>query len=142
MPLRCLLVDDNEAFLEAASLLLEREGVTVVGLASSIAEALRQARALRPDVILADIGLGEESGFDLARLLAQDGQGGAEVILISTGAEADYTELIDESPAAGFLAKATLSARGISRILDRTPLKPSALTNKAHHTSSLSRCRR
>jgi CheY-like chemotaxis protein len=125
MPLRCLLVDDNEAFLEAASLLLEREGVTVVGVASSIAEALRQARALRPDVILVDIGLGEESGFDLARLLAQDGRGGqgvgAEVILISTGAEADYSELIDESPAAGFLAKSELSVRDISRILDHTP---------------------
>src|ERR1700694_159138 len=100
MPLRCLLVDDNEAFLEAASLLLEREGVTVVGVASTIAEALRQARALRPDVILVDIGLGNESGFDLARLLARDGQGGqgagADVILISTGAEADYAELIGE----------------------------------------------
>jgi hypothetical protein len=48
-------------------------------------------------------------------------QGGAEVILISTGAEADYSELIDESPAAGFLAKSTMSARGISRILDHTP---------------------
>ena len=57
------------------SVLLEREGVTVVGMASSIAEALRQARALRPDLILVDIGLGDESGFDLARLLAQDGQG-------------------------------------------------------------------
>jgi CheY-like chemotaxis protein len=122
MPLRCLLVDDNEAFLEVASLFLEREGVTVVGVASSIAEALRQARALRPGVILVDIGLGEESGFDLARLLAQDGRGGAEVILISTGAEADYSELIDESPAAGFLAKSMLSARGISRILDHTPM--------------------
>jgi two-component system nitrate/nitrite response regulator NarL len=122
MPLRCLLVDDNEAFLEAASLLLEREGVTVVGAASSIAEALRQARVLRPDVILVDIGLGEESGFDLARLLAQDGQGnGAGVILISTAAEADYRELIEESPAAGFLAKSELSARDISRILDHTP---------------------
>ena len=76
MPLRCLLVDDNEAFLETASVLLEREGLAVVGLASSIAEALRQARALRPDLILVDIGLGDESGFDLARLLAQDNQGG------------------------------------------------------------------
>jgi hypothetical protein len=47
--------------------------------------------------------------------------GGAEVILISTGAEADYRELIDESPAAGFLAKSELSARDISRILDHTP---------------------
>jgi len=43
------------------------------------------------------------------------------VILISTAAEVDYQELIDESPAAGFLAKSTLSARGISRIIDHTP---------------------
>jgi CheY-like chemotaxis protein len=125
MPLRCLLVDDSAAFLEAASLLLEREGVTVAGVASSIAEALRQARALRPDLILVDIGLGDESGFDLARLLTRDGRGGqgagADVILISTGAEADYRELIDDSPAAGFLAKSELSVRGISRILGRTP---------------------
>jgi CheY-like chemotaxis protein len=128
MPPRCLLVDDNDAFLETASLLLEREGLTVAGMASSIAEALRQARALRPDLILVDIGLGDESGFDLARLLAQDGQGGQEgqgrrpdVILISTGAEADYRDLINDSPAAGFLAKSELSVRGISRILGHTP---------------------
>ena len=121
MPLRCMLVDNSEPFLEAASLLLEREGVTIVGVALSIAEALRGARALRPDVVLVDITLGEESGFDLARLLVQDGGGGANVILISTRVEADYRELIDESPAAGFLAKSTLSAGGISRILDHTP---------------------
>jgi CheY-like chemotaxis protein len=118
MPLRCLLVDDSDAFLETASLLLEREGLTVVGVASSIAEALQQAHALRPDLILVDIGLGSESGFDLARLLAQDGQGqDAEVILISAGAEADYTELIAESPAAGFLAKSELSVSRIGQIL-------------------------
>ena len=133
MPLRCLLVDDNDAFLQAASVLLEREGVTVAGVASSIAGALRQARALRLDVILVDIGLGDESGFDLARLLAWDGQAdqealggpgvGADVILISTGAEADYAELITESPAAGFLAKSELSAPGISRVLGHA-MKP------------------
>ena len=116
MPLRCLLVDDNDAFLDTASLLLDREGVTVVGRASNIAEGLRQARALRPDVILVDIGLGSESGFTLARLLAGDDQD-ADVILISTGAEADYDELIAESPAAGFLAKSELSAQKISQLL-------------------------
>ena len=122
MPLRCLLVDDNRAFLETARVLLEREGVTVAGIASNTAEALRQARALRPDVILVDIGLGDESGFDLARLLAWDGAGGsAPVILISMSAEADYADLIAESPAAGFLPKPELSARGIGRILGRTP---------------------
>jgi DNA-binding NarL/FixJ family response regulator len=121
MRLRCLLVDDSDAFLEAASVLPEREGVTVAGVASSAAEALRQARALRPDVVLIDIGLGDESGFDLARLLARDGQGGGAVILISARAEADYAELVSESPTAGFLAKSELSARGIGRILGHTP---------------------
>jgi DNA-binding NarL/FixJ family response regulator len=122
MSIRCLLVDDNDAFLQAARILLQREGMTVVGVASNSAEALRQAHALRPDVILADIGLGDESGFDLARLLAEDGQGGgAEVILISARAETDYAELIAESPAAGFLAKSELSAQAISRILGHTP---------------------
>ncbi len=123
MPLRCLLVDDNDAFLEAARVLLEREGMQVAGVASNIAGALRQARALRPDVILVDIGLGEESGFELARLLAADGQGGqsvgAGVVLISAQAETDYTDLIAESPAAGFLPKSELSAHRISQILDR-----------------------
>ncbi len=121
MPLRCLLVDDNDAFLQTASVLLEQEGVTVVGVASNTAQALRQARALRPDLILVNIGLGDESGFDLTRLLARDGSSGADVILISTGAEADYRELIDESPAAGFLAKSQLSAQAISQILGHTP---------------------
>jgi DNA-binding NarL/FixJ family response regulator len=96
--------------------------LTVVGVASNSAEALRQVRSLGPDVILVDIGLGDESGFELARLLAQDDQaGGAEVILISAHAEADYAELIAESPAAGFLVKSELSARAISRILGHTP---------------------
>jgi CheY-like chemotaxis protein len=135
MPLRCLLVDDNDAFLETARALLERQGVQVAGVASNIAGALRQARALRPDVVLVDIGLGEESGFELARLLAaedQDGQrvqGGqgvhrgqgvrADVILISAQAERDYADLIAESPAAGFLHKPELSAQRISQLLNR-----------------------
>jgi CheY-like chemotaxis protein len=120
--IRCLLVDDSDAFLKAGSALLQREGITVAGVASTSAQALRQARELRPDLVLVDIGLGEESGFDLARLLAQDEHGGnAPVILISARAETDYAELIAQSPAAGFLAKPDLSAQAISRILGHTP---------------------
>ena len=43
----------------------------------------------------------------------------AQVILLSARAETDYEELIAESPAAGFLPKPELSARGINRILGR-----------------------
>ena len=118
MPLRCLIVDDNASFLEAAAHILQREGLTVVGAASSIADALRQARELRPDVILVDIMLGQESGFDLARRLAEADVGEPSVILISTHAEADFEDLIEEAPAAGFMPKSQLSANMIRRLVD------------------------
>ena len=62
MPLRCLIVDDNAKFLEAARFLLDHEGLVVVGVATSSAEAVSQAQALRPDLALIDIQLGEENG--------------------------------------------------------------------------------
>jgi CheY-like chemotaxis protein len=120
VPLRCLIVDDNANFLEAASNLLQREGMTVTGVASSIADALEQARQLRPDVILVDIMLGRESGFDLARRLAETDMGRTAVILTSTHAEADFADLIEEAPAAGFMPKSQLSAGTIQRLLDAT----------------------
>jgi DNA-binding NarL/FixJ family response regulator len=121
MRLRCLLVDDNAAFLEAASVLLEREGMTVVGVASNSAAALQQAHVLRPDVVIVDIGLGDESGFDLARLLAIDSQlHGTDIIMTSVRDQTDYAELIADSPSAGFLPKSQLSAREIRQILGRT----------------------
>ena len=118
--MRCLLVDDNGAFIETARLLLAREGVVVAGTASSITEALRQASALRPDVVLVDIALGDENGFDLARRLAGGDFGAATaVIMISTRTGADYADMVADSPAAGFLAKDELSAAAIQRILGR-----------------------
>jgi CheY-like chemotaxis protein len=114
--MRCLLVDDNQTFLEVARACLDREGITVAGTASNTAEALRQARALRPDLVLVDIALGHGNGFDLARRLAGNS---TAVIMISSAAEADYADLIAESPASGFLSKAELSAAGIRRILAR-----------------------
>ena len=114
--MRCLLVDDNAAFLESACALLDRQGVTVAGTASNTADALRQASLLRPDVAVVDIGLGDENGFDLAGYLTK---AGVPVIMVSTGSAADYADLVDESPAAGFLPKIELSAAGIRGILDR-----------------------
>jgi CheY-like chemotaxis protein len=126
MALGVLIVDDNRLFLEAARALLEREGLRVVGVAATSAEALQRAEELRPEVILVDIMLGGESGFDLARRLAAQCPGrGPAVILISTHAGADFADLIAESPAAGFVPKPELSADAIHRIVDgRAPGGP------------------
>jgi CheY-like chemotaxis protein len=119
MALRCLIVDDNPGFLAAASDLLEREGISVVGVASTSSEALERAEELRPDLTLVDIDLGAESGFDLVRRLAQDsGRRASSVILISTYAERDFAELIEESPVVGFMSKSDLSAKGIQAMLE------------------------
>ena len=118
MAFSVLIVDDSRLFLEAARDLLEREGLRVVGVAATSAEALRQAEELRPEVVLVDIVLGNESGFELARRLAGHRDGGPAVILISTYAAADFARPIAESPAMGFLPKQELSADAIRRIVD------------------------
>jgi DNA-binding NarL/FixJ family response regulator len=116
---RCLLVDDNEAFLETARLVLTPDGVRVDGTASNIADALLRASELRPDVVLVDIALGEENGFDLARRLAQGQARDLAVIMISSDTEDDYADLVAESSALGFLPKAQLSGDGVRRLLGR-----------------------
>src|SRR3954452_3979142 len=119
MPLRCVIVDDNQGFLDAARLLLEQEGLQVVGVATSGDEALRTVAELHPDVTLLDIDLGGESGFDVARRLADDREyGPGRLILISTHSEEDLVDLIRESPAIGFLGKPSLSAATIKSLLE------------------------
>ena len=118
MPVRCLIVDDNPHFLEVARELLNREGIVVVGVASTGAEALERTDELHPELTLVDIDLGEESGFEVAERLADATDGRSRVILISTYAETDFADLIAASPAVGFLSKSELSASAISLILE------------------------
>jgi DNA-binding NarL/FixJ family response regulator len=116
--IRCLIVDDNERFLEAASSSLSRDGIEVVGTATTISDALRQVGSLRPDVVLVDISLGEESGFELTRQLVErfpDFR--SRVVLISTRAEEDFADLIAASPALGFVPKSQLSAQAVDALL-------------------------
>jgi DNA-binding NarL/FixJ family response regulator len=118
--MRCLIVDDSAHFVAAARGLLEREGVAIVGVASTGADALRCFEALRPDVTLVDLDLGGESGFDVAvQLHRAAGPTAPPVILISTHAAQDFAELIETSPAAGFVAKSALSGSAIRDLVCR-----------------------
>ena len=117
--LRALIVDDNERFLDVARSSLGRE-LDVVGTAMSSAEALRQTEELRPNVVLVDVGLGPESGFDLAARLAEEfPELELRIVMISTRSEEDYVELIESSPAVGFLSKSRLSAAAVRALVAR-----------------------
>jgi len=120
MPFRCLIVDDNAPFLETLRKVLEGPDLTVVGNAATAAQALRLAEELRPNLVLLDIDLGDDSGFEVARRLT-DGAGSEapKVILISVHAGEDFAEMVAESPALGFIAKSDLSAAAVTSLLRR-----------------------
>jgi DNA-binding NarL/FixJ family response regulator len=123
MSRRCLIVDDNDVYLSEACKLLQRQGMSVVGVASTSSGALAIAEAERPDIALVDVDLGAESGFDVARALAAC-QDPVPVILISAYAEQDLHELLVDSPAVGFLPKSVLSRAAIDGLLaDRSELR-------------------
>jgi len=115
--MRCLLVDDNETFIEIARRVLDPNGVKVTGTASNIAEAVLRISELRPDIVLIDVMLGDENGFDLARRLAELNARDLAVIMISSSTEDDYSDLMAEGTALGFLTKTELSVDGIRRLL-------------------------
>jgi DNA-binding NarL/FixJ family response regulator len=113
---RCLIVDDNPGYLSEARDLLQRQGMSVVAVASNGGEALAMAASDRPDVALVDVDLGAESGLDVARALATSDEP-VPVILISAYAEKDLRELLDDSPAVGFLPKSVVSRAVIDDLL-------------------------
>src|SRR5262249_36756079 len=98
--LRCLIVDDNADFGDAAADLLGGQGISVIGVATSAGDAVRKADLFRPQLALVDIKLGEESGFEVARQLAMRAEA-PDVILISTEEGQYFESLIEASPALG-----------------------------------------
>jgi DNA-binding NarL/FixJ family response regulator len=117
MPVSCLIVDDDDGFLEAARDLLERDHIHVVGVASDSAGAMRLTTSTWPDVVLIDINLGDESGFDLAGSIASlDHVVPPTLILISTYTLDDIID-IPVPDAVAFVRKSDLSGTTIRRIV-------------------------
>ncbi len=77
---RVLIVDDNDAAAAAIGRLLELEGCSV-SYAYTGAQAVSQALRLVPDVVILDIGLPDEDGYSVARLLRGRGFSGHLVAL-------------------------------------------------------------
>jgi two-component system, NarL family, nitrate/nitrite response regulator NarL len=118
MALRVLLVDDSEQFLGAATSRLGRNGLEIVGTATSSTSAREQVSTLEPDVVLVDVGLGEENGFELVvDLVNTFPHLASRVVLISSRAADDYGDLVEASPAAGFISKSELSASAVRELV-------------------------
>ena len=105
--IRVLLVDDHAVVREGYRRLLERdEGLTVVGEAAVMAEALALDAQLQPDVIVLDIALPGVSGIEiLRRLIARRPE--ARVLMFSMYQDGIYATHAMNAGAAGYLSKAS-----------------------------------
>ena len=69
---RVMLVEDDELTrLGLRTQIGKDSGLTVAGEAATVADALRTAERVRPDVILLDLNLGDESGMDILPALSE-----------------------------------------------------------------------
>ena len=108
--IRILLVDDSVAFLKAATTFLGGlAGVVVVGSATSAAQGLAQAAALRPDLILVDVVMPGMNGLQLVQLIKKDPDAPKTVVVTLINSEV-YRSSAMAAGADGFIAKASLVA--------------------------------
>jgi len=111
---RCLLVDDSEAFLAAAVRRLESEGLEVVGCATHAEQALELVEAVRPDIVLVDVELGDEDGVELSERIRELAEA-PKVILISAYDKEEIAELTKPAKVE-YLPKNRLSAAAIAEL--------------------------
>ncbi|MGH3903219.1 MAG: response regulator [Pseudonocardiaceae bacterium] len=105
-PLRVVLVDDHEMVRTGLKAMLTRFAgqVRVVGEAGDAVTARQVVAGLNPDVVLADVRLGRESGLDLCRDLIEDSPG-RKVVLLTVYDDEQYLFQAMQAGAAGYLLK-------------------------------------
>jgi DNA-binding NarL/FixJ family response regulator len=110
---RCLIADDQAMVREGfAAVLTAQPGLQVVGQAADGADAVRQARHLRPDVVLMDVRMPVMDGLQAARQILGNTSGPARprVLMLTTFDLDDYVYEALRAGASGFLLKDATAA--------------------------------
>jgi len=118
-PLRILIVDDHAVVRTGLRAVLEdEEGLEAVGEAASAQESLAKAQALRPDVVLMDIRMGQgddASGIDACRQIRSD-LPETQVIMFTSYGERESVLSSIMAGATGFLTKNVSHAQLVEAI--------------------------
>lgn len=138
-----LLVDDHPVVIEGLRKLLEVAGdIDVTGDANDAASALKQAKLLKPDVILLDLRMPGATGIQTTRRLREQEFPGAIIVLTSYGDQAYVTQAL-EAGADGYLLKSTPSVELIQSIRQasrgRRQLSPELLDGVLEEFGGLAR---
>jgi two-component system NarL family response regulator len=102
--MKVLLADDHRLLLEGLGNLLTANEIEVVGVAHDGLEAVTQARALHPDLIMMDLRMPNCDGITATRLIKAEMPEIQIVILTTSAEDQDLFESV-KSGASGYLIK-------------------------------------
>jgi len=93
--IQIVVADDHAVLRESlAALLATQPGFEVSGKASNGTEALRLVQEKHPHVLLLDLFMPEENGFDVLRVLDREGSRVAAVVLTGSDSHSDYLQVV------------------------------------------------
>ncbi len=113
--MKALLVDDHMIVRDGLRAILEKNGIAVVGEASTGRDAVKLARRLHPSLVIMDISMPDLNGIDATRLIVGETPG-VKVIGLSMHADRRYVVAMFDAGAAGYLIKDAASAELLEAI--------------------------
>ena len=116
MSIRVLIVDDHAVVRSGLRLLLAaEEDIEPVGEAGSARDAVFQARALKPDVILLDIVMPEQTGLDVLPQLMHE-SADVKVLILSMQDDPQYVRQAFSIGASGYILKEAADTEVVAAI--------------------------
>ena len=116
--IRVLIADDHRLFAEALeAILAAEEGIEVVGRARNGEEAIEQAVALKPDVVLMDIAMPVVDGVEATKQIRKKVRKARVLMLTGSNARADVARA-REAGAAAYVTKDRIAAQLIDAIAE------------------------
>ena len=115
-PIRVLIVDDHAVVRSGLRLLLDREkDIEPVGEAGTGREAVFQARDLKPDVVLMDVVMPDQTGLDVLPQLLHE-QPDTRVLLLSMQDDPRYVREAFAAGASGYVLKEAADAEVVAAV--------------------------
>lgn len=118
MSVSVMVVDDHPLWRDGVARDLSERGFEVVATAGDAASAVRIARAVRPDVVLMDLNLGETTGVEATTMITGALEGTRVLVLSASGEHSDVLEAV-KAGASGYLVKSA-SAEELVEAVNRT----------------------
>jgi two-component system response regulator NreC len=116
--IRIVVVDDHAVVRSGLRLLLDAEDdLEVVGDAGNVREAVFEVRAAKPDIVLLDVTMPDESGIEgLPKLLREAPD--AKVLMLSMEDDPSYVREAFAAGASGYVLKEAVDAEVVAAVRD------------------------